>query len=458
MSKKPFSKESEQKILAALEEVTGELARGLSPNDAILKVATDRQMIPGHVRMMCHAVNVGQTTIHRLNSPDTGTKAASFPLADPEWVVGQMFPDQEPADESHKTAVSAEYSEAPPWFASKAAALRRQLGAALLKESACSGSPKKDKMPIRTPETVITRLRDMDRKAGSYREAIHGIYEKAAASQEKLAAYFQQQIHIPLERARKDAEFLFGKSGEAALSCVTGEARGLRVQHDEPVRPDRSPYRYVDELLHLADELADKKAAYQDFLATINKEAAELLAPFRQPTWQTGDVLTTSSAVETTKEAAGLSSLLMNGLGLARLSQMSRDFGQRMPDSSALADKTLNELSDPYHESVLRSLRSEALLHDLMSNDEVIRGHAIPEVVGSYNEISELAPYAVTNKAIMRDLLRKRLSGGPQALDQFTIGDVLRQQDTLRSLQQPGPAMTQRKEVPGGGSVLPDRH
>ena len=37
----------------------------------------------------------------------------------------------------------------------------------------------------------------------------------------------------------------------------------------------------------------------------------------------------------------------------------------------------------------------------------------------------------------MRELMRKRLAGGASALDQFTIGDTLGQQEKLRNMSSP---------------------
>jgi hypothetical protein len=105
----------------------------------------------------------------------------------------------------------------------------------------------------------------------------------------------------------------------------------------------------------------------------------------------------------------------------------------------SLQEKSLQDLMDPAHEMELRNLGAEGLLNDLMANDEVIRGYDPEEVVDAFNEVSQLTPYAAGKKAIMRDLLRKRLSGGGQALDQFTVGDAINTQQKLQDISLPKP-------------------
>jgi hypothetical protein len=105
--------------------------------------------------------------------------------------------------------------------------------------------------------------------------------------------------------------------------------------------------------------------------------------------------------------------------------------------STDLERKDLQDLMDPAHESEIRNIQSEAMLNDLLANDEVIKGYDPEEVIDAYNEVSQFAPYASNKKAIMRDLMRKRLAGGAAALDQFTVGEALKQQDTMRTMSSP---------------------
>ena len=102
-----------------------------------------------------------------------------------------------------------------------------------------------------------------------------------------------------------------------------------------------------------------------------------------------------------------------------------------------LETKDLRSLMDPSHDSEIRNIQSEALLNDLLANDDVIKGYDPEEAVDAFNEVSQLAPHAVNTKVIMRDLMRKRLAGGASAIDQFTIGDTLGQQEKMRNLNAP---------------------
>src|SRR6185369_16381767 len=117
---------------------------------------------------------------------------------------------------------------------------------------------------------------------------------------------------------------------------------------------------------------------------------------------------------------------MSGALGLFGAPAAVRDIAKKVPGNyptpgSELAQKDLQDLMDPGHESEIRNIQAEAMLNNLMANDEIIKTHDPEDVLDAFNEISQVAPRMSTSTAVMRDLIRKRLSGGAGALDQFSL-------------------------------------
>ena len=89
----------------------------------------------------------------------------------------------------------------------------------------------------------------------------------------------------------------------------------------------------------------------------------------------------------------------------------------------------MDDLGDPAHEQQLRQIQTQAMLQDLMSNDEVISGYEPDTVTEAFNEISESMPRASNRAAFMRPLLRKRLTQG--AMEPFEAAEMANIEKTL---------------------------
>jgi hypothetical protein len=106
------------------------------------------------------------------------------------------------------------------------------------------------------------------------------------------------------------------------------------------------------------------------------------------------------------------------GFGLAGgiTSMLQTLSGQVRPGTANdLKQKAYAKLTDPEHETALRNIRAQGILHDLVINDPVISGHDPQEVAMAFNELADVAPQFVDSPATMQALLRKRLESGQMA-------------------------------------------
>ena len=103
-----------------------------------------------------------------------------------------------------------------------------------------------------------------------------------------------------------------------------------------------------------------------------------------------------------------------------------------------LYPSAVDAIQSPDHESKLKNIRTQAMLHGLMLHDPVIKGHNPEDVINAFNEISETAPRLADQVLIMQPLIRKRLSQG--VLDPFEVHQIMQMNQGGQKVQQPQPS------------------
>lgn len=100
--------------------------------------------------------------------------------------------------------------------------------------------------------------------------------------------------------------------------------------------------------------------------------------------------------------------------------------------TDSLLRKDLRKLLDVKHEQKIREIEVNAMLHDLMANDEIISSHEPSNVIRIYNELSQMAPRVSSQQMLLRSLLRKRLQYGGDQVDPFEVQQLLDIENKLR--------------------------
>lgn len=102
----------------------------------------------------------------------------------------------------------------------------------------------------------------------------------------------------------------------------------------------------------------------------------------------------------------------------------------------AIERETVQELFDPSHEAEMQRIRTQAMLSEFMSTDPIISTYDQDEVTGAYNHISQLAPRAALQPALMRGLLRKMLQQ-QDTLEAFDVDQLAGIEQKLKNLESP---------------------
>ncbi len=427
----PLSKEAQKNLMTALDAVATHISSGEHPNDAVVKVASDMQIPAGHIHLMVNAINTGSTNAHRMSHDNTLEKASSFPLASTDKILAELYPDQVKTKKAQQQAsvISSDYKSSPNWLnaQSKREKLARNINWSMTDKKV--NYIKEDKSAKEAYCKTIKMKKDVDAKKLAV-TAITGEADKVA---NELREYFKQTNSYNYKTVKANAEIMFGKQASAILEPIAPKKQVVfsdEGYHNNEVKP----YTLIQSLIKLAAEYKTKVDEYNQAVKVANVEGAKLMLPFGAGPKQGRSVLEDRSS--TIEKSANVLPFLTSAMGLMNARNLGNMANQYTPLRSpeSLQAGTFNDLTDPGHESEIRNIQSEALLNDLMANDDVIQGYDPEEVVDAFNEVSQIAPFAANKKVIMRDLIRKRLAGGSQAIDQFTTSETLKQQDMLKGL------------------------
>jgi hypothetical protein len=445
-----MTKEGEARLKAALDDVVDLVNGGDTPDDAIVKVASDHAIPPGQIGLMVAAYNTGRTTRQREGHSSLLDKAADFPIADAPSILERLYPThvKSAAAIEHESGVHYSYTMAPTWYARSVQETGMEKAAEAVDW----------KLTDKTVTPYPTTVRDLE--AG---QRLIWAREKAARADEeerleasriqnqiigdfaKLAEYFAMPDNLTLLDVHENVETLFGKEGMAVLRQLHRTRPNLvkRAYTGRFHSAMGEPYHTVAHLVDLAGRLRQMLVDNEKQAADRATALEEMERPFvvaRRPS-----LLDPISSPGTKEAATGPVFLPSVSAMLAREFASPIVENLRPQEKEKAIGKQLARIATPQHEQALRDIASRADIEDMLSNDPIIKGHNREDVLGAFNQISQLAPRASQQPLLMNALLRTRLQQG--SLDPFQVGDLVKTERMLRDVgtiptPPPGPGVT----------------
>lgn len=216
-----LSKQAETKLIAAIEKAAEYANSGLTPNDAIIKSASEADVPAGHINLMVHAYNTGRTTKQREQGENTLEKAADFQLADADVVLKALYPEtvKTSAEIAREQVVSAEYALSPKHLIARRQSEMRKAAAAqvTLPEKTYVPPPRDEHIAARravSEKIAAQRVREETRREATV------AYHNAASALEKLSEYFRRPGNMSFQDAVTEVGRRFGQPGVAVLDKV----------------------------------------------------------------------------------------------------------------------------------------------------------------------------------------------------------------------------------------------
>jgi hypothetical protein len=455
-----MTKEGEARLRAALDEVVDLVNDGKDPDDAIVKVAADHSIPAGHVNLMVAAYNTGRTTRHRESHSSLLDKAADFPIADAPSILERLYPSRvkSAALVERESGVHVGYSLSPTWYTrtTHETGMEKAAEAADWKLTDKPVAPYPTVHDLEAGERVKLARQKAAQAEDQDRMEAARIQDQLMAGFAKLADYFGTPGNLVLADVRENVETLFGKEGVA----VFNQLRRTRPNLLKQAATGRfhaamgEPYHTISHLVDLAGRLRQVVSGNEKRASDRAAALEELERPF---------VPAPRSSLLDPLPLPGTKAAADAGFWPNFNALIARDYieptmaGLKPPDKDKLVQKQLNAIATPQHEQQLRDIKTRAMLEDMVSNDPVLSGYHRDEVLGAFNDVSQLAPRASQQPLVMNALLRKRLQQG--ALDPFDTGNIVETEQGLSNIGSiPGPpsapAAGEAKSASSRASVL----
>lgn len=271
---KDLSKSDEQKALTALETAIEHVGEGMTPNDALTKVAEENKLTAQMTQRMIEAYNVSKTLSH-LKNADGEKRADSFAVADPNVILGKLFPTS-PETEQTKAAAALH----PDYL------LGGAIGGDFMKAASVELPPLVTEAPkpyMRDPGAAAQRAFDGRNKLISFQKRAKAEagrhYWEMLAHVDKAAAYWKQVG--PTEDfalVEKRAVATYGPTGKALMDLIF-EQGGL---DDKRLHVKRAAAESLGQQQMMFDETQEPYSIIADAVkeahevARCSKEAAQL--------------------------------------------------------------------------------------------------------------------------------------------------------------------------------------
>jgi hypothetical protein len=436
--------EDEKRIYDGLIRVAELTGNGESPNQAIIKVASDTKIPAGHVRLMVNAYNTGRTNRQRVDSENLFDKLATFELADPKVILEAIYPPKiEKASEAQDIRISEEYDQAPTWAAVKMAEDFRsgvELDAPVQQSAATLD-------PAQTCKLADHYLQNLRLERRQWGDACQKEWDKCASLVHDLHDYFLGTTALPREAVEKNAIAIHGRPAEllfeklaAMESCCsstkpvmikktkkkTEAEKTVLLKRSEFHRVDRSqaPYSLIDQFIAAAIQYGDtfnKAAAFEKEAVALEFRLEHALQGDRAKPMPPDSSLSIMRRIKGEKRAFMGAALTGAGIGLGADASRSI-FSKIAPKSDEKLKADADEdLGDPSHEAKLRAIRAQASLHSIL-NGPHFEGEDPQMVTGLFNNLTRLSPRMADQPMLLEAAMRRLASQGaadPHDMDQL---------------------------------------
>lgn len=422
-----MSKAAEKRLITSVEQVIEKVAAGDAPTEALTKIATANNHSAPEIKRIAEAYNQSRT-IFELSEKRGSERLNSFALANAETAIAAIYPKTVTSPIIEKRAAVAKgcygapsatnYIDRMTKAASEDAAKTFDLG--LVKVAAVAEKPVEVKAPYTAHQLAALKL--------DFAEA----QEKAAA----IVRRFPDEFRVVLaDVSFHDIEVgMITKYGSAVepLVKLAWELSGAgKLGHRRATASDYDASTYT--LMDFRDSSFASAENLVSAATNLHKKAQQWKAA-QQRMQEVDSQKKASRECEKQADVNWLMPYTSGVVNKARSVFNSIPAKQEAGEQKALERKMLT-LEDSKYQDKIKQIRIQSMLHDFMSNDEVISGYDPEEAIQAFNDINSVSPDIVDKPVIMRDLVRRYLING--GLESMEIGQAAQLGKTIVDTSKP---------------------
>jgi len=402
MDEQLMSETRQKEVLAKVEEAAALHMSGMSPTEALAKVASEAGYNEHVLQRMVETFNTAKTLQHMRQAPET-EKAASFDLADYDQAHAIMFPDDE-------QQVKAAYFDQPdprvfndliPNFNKQAT------DASVLK------------MAVKeVPRDFARDLRQAFRKVGGYQTKARE-FRKQAEEYKFILERTLQELGSSFKRAAHATNWYEFRKEAAVVGGVLAEQLADIVEHQHGLAQRYSRHKLSTAEDWEPDSVIDD-TTHEHKLMKVAATAARLCSHFgvQAQRWFQKHASTWEALVclGKTRSSREKSADVGSSLGLLALQNQMNQATQAVLDrrkTPVITDADLG--GDLDISSELQKTRMGIALRDMMEEDEVIAQHAAENpsaVTEAMDQLINVSPELANMPIALRSALRRQLEMG----------------------------------------------
>lgn len=443
-----LNRNDETLLLDSVKQMADLVDAGSTPNQALAKVAQEREMKPGFVKACASAYNTGRQLSKWHDGKTASERMTTFPLADAEEVIKDLWGEKR-ASEIHSMPISAARFQSYRDMEKPA----YDILDLMTKQAGCGSSNGKKKAKV-DAETLLNGKQKAQQKMGAARDAMYAAESAMNLHVHTLETYFKKMAidRLPFAQVEHGAATMLGEPAEKLMtylhSCCESEKRASDLPatwsgFNQPVRRSAEPYRSIELAIKSAAEYVKlksefKKAAEAYKLAEMSCETYALSLNDAEDSEDDSDEDDDSMEMDITEVKDDLEQIneindeledlsddvekeagILEGVLGGSAYGFTSGIGKALVDSpEKLLERQVRNLESPDHMEELRKIRSRAMLAGFLSDPEnPISQHDPDEVLEHYNNLVKLAPHVSEQPEVVSSLLQRRLVGQTQPFE-----------------------------------------
>lgn len=387
------------------------------------------------IRVMCYSWNNGSVTSHRQASDSIMLKQATIPLLDADKVIAAIRQKKQAEFDEANHEVSLEYSRPVVRLAPEV----NKNWSMLIRTDSQKAASERTPEDIAHEEALQYRANMKEAKA-IRQQTLDSFAEmnraKAAvlSAAYKAAEYFQKSSH--------DREWLFdevgyavkqklGAAGDSVVQMVAAinnyTVKTANIKPRKPVDWSAAPFCWIEDAVKRAGYLLQCRDNYVETLVDNRYKIAKLLGSLVEP----ADEISSSPLKQEKKASVDYQSQIKAALFSGTLSDLAV-VGSIMNSAKGPAvekdkvvDTLYNDLTDPKHDEEINRIRTQTMLRQLLSGDDILATYDPKQVAKTYNDLSQLAPRASKQPTLASSVLRKwTTQGGVEPFEVKELSDI----------------------------------
>ena len=378
-----MSKTEQRKMLKALNKAADYTKDGMSPDQALTKVAKEYDFNAPRIERLCEAYNKANAVAY-MKTASEEERAENHPIANINNVINSIYGDQEKTA-SELTFRKKDYSSAQYTAPmAKTASEHTNRGTKVSRQSigysleVMQGQLERlvkhaEERRVKAERKVTNGLNELTGRIQRVPLTRDGKKQLHKIAQTIVDAYGEEKGHLLVNAVNANID-----DADRYMECLPKKAKAV-------VLPSDDIYKIAGELIESRDHMLE-----------MQKMAADSL-----------DV------------ASGAVGSVSNNT-LARILD-------DLPSLSKAPDEPHMDVSTGMTgewDAYAKDLKSRRMLYDMMLHDEEIKGYSPRKTQAAYNDIVETFPELAQKRQILRAMLRKSLAQGGN-MDIYEIKDLI---------------------------------